>query len=318
MLMIGGCASGEAVVGESDVVAAPVTSTELARLTGLHAAPIDSFGQVILRHAASAERISLFPGTTIAVIRGQRITTELPIERVGDEAVVSADDADRIRAVWGARTPLRARTAPPVHVHVGSGDPNAGLPPPLGARPPRTPRRAPTVAKPTNAPTTRELRAWRVPLKRRWRYIVVHHSATAAGSAASFDTAHKKRRWDGLGYDFVIGNGRGAADGLVEVGFRWKQQRDGAHAGNKLMNQTGIGICLVGDFTKSQPTTSQMRSLKRLTDFLSAYCGIPPQNLRRHSDFRETICPGPLFPKAFGFDPMPGVTRGAVLLPLPR
>src|SRR5687768_8035868 len=49
---------------------------------------------------------------------------------------------------------------------------------------------------------------------RRWNWIVIHHSATDNGSATSFDRSHRARGWDGMGYDFVIDNGRGAQDGL--------------------------------------------------------------------------------------------------------
>ena len=69
---------------------------------------------------------------------------------------------------------------------------------------------------------------WKVHTTRRWRYIVVHHSAGPTGSAAVFHRWHLKRGWRGLGYHFVIGNGTGSRDGEVEVGFRWRDQIDGA------------------------------------------------------------------------------------------
>ncbi|KKO18072.1 MAG: N-acetylmuramoyl-L-alanine amidase [Candidatus Brocadia fulgida] len=98
---------------------------------------------------------------------------------------------------------------------------------------------------------------------RNWRYIVIHHSASASGSAAQFDKYHReKRRWEnGLGYHFVIGNGNGAPDGKIEIGNRWISQIDGAHAGVQEYNHYGIGICLVGNFNESYPTAAQMASL---------------------------------------------------------
>jgi hypothetical protein len=148
--------------------------------------------------------------------------------------------------------------------------------------------------------TAAEVRSWSVPLRRAWRYIVIHHSATDSGSAAQFDAWHRRKGWDGLGYDFVIDNGSGGPDGAVEVGFRWRDQRAGAHAGPKNpRNEDGVGICLVGDFTKTRPTTAQMRALSRLCNFLSAYCGIPRENFLLHGDVRQTSCPGPLFPRDF-------------------
>ena len=145
-------------------------------------------------------------------------------------------------------------------------------------------------------------RAWSVArLGSQWRYLVIHHSATASGSAAAFDKEHREvRHWDGLGYDFVIDNGSGGHDGAVEVGYRWREQKQGAHAGpGSPRNKDGIGICLVGDFTKTRPTPAQMRALSRLCNFLSGYCGIARENYLLHGDIRDTECPGKLFPRDF-------------------
>ncbi len=98
---------------------------------------------------------------------------------------------------------------------------------------------------------------------RPWKYIVIHHSASDSGNAASMGKYHKNNRgWvNGLGYDFVIGNGNGSRDGQIEVGNRWNRQIDGAHAGNPEYNKYGIGICLVGNFENDYPTNPQISSL---------------------------------------------------------
>ena len=77
--------------------------------------------------------------------------------------------------------------------------------------------------------------------------------------------------WDELGYHFVIGNGRGTPDGMIEVGSRWHKQKHGAHCKtpDNYFNNHGIGICLVGDFTKRRPSAAQMASLEQLVRFLS-------------------------------------------------
>ena len=49
--------------------------------------------------------------------------------------------------------------------------------------------------------------------------IVVHHSATKAGSAAFFRVLHRGvNLWNDIGYHFVIGNGTLTGDGAVETG----------------------------------------------------------------------------------------------------
>ena len=137
--------------------------------------------------------------------------------------------------------------------------------------------------------------AWDVPITREWHHIVVHHSASAVGSASIFDKAHRERGWDGLGYHFVIGNGSASGDGEVEVGYRWSKQMQGAHAGNIEYNQHGIGICLVGDFEHGgTPSPAQMASLRRLVRFLQVKTGISTSEVIGHGNVpgKSTQCPG--------------------------
>ena len=68
---------------------------------------------------------------------------------------------------------------------------------------------------------------------RPWRYIVLHHSASATGNYDQIDGEHRKLLGiDGCGYHFVIGNGTGSADGQIEVSQRWNNQKQGAHTRN--------------------------------------------------------------------------------------
>ncbi len=133
----------------------------------------------------------------------------------------------------------------------------------------------------------------------RWTTVVVHHSATPTGNARSFDRAHRDKGWDELGYHFVIGNGTTSGDGVVEVGGRWHTQKHGAHCKtpDNYFNDHGIGICLVGDFTKTKPTQRQMASLRRLTAFLCDQCHIPDSRVTTHGLVtNKTQCPGRNFP----------------------
>ncbi|HEX2972517.1 MAG TPA: peptidoglycan recognition family protein [Tepidisphaeraceae bacterium] len=128
---------------------------------------------------------------------------------------------------------------------------------------------------------------------RGWKWIVIHHSDTESGSAAAFDRYHRQvRHWEGLGYHFVIDNGHGGADGRVEVGPRWTQQKQGAHAGVEAYNEYGIGICLVGDFNSERPTAAQTASLVRLVAYLMRTYHIPADHVIGHHDVKRTDCPG--------------------------
>lgn len=133
-----------------------------------------------------------------------------------------------------------------------------------------------------------------------WRGIIIHHSATKEGNAAVFNNYHKNgHKWKGIGYNFVIGNGNGSGDGQVEVTFRWRDQVAGAHTGgtpNNWANVDGIGICLVGDFSKTRPTDRQMRSLVKLIRFLQKRYKIPASRIYGHKGTpgykNGTGCPG--------------------------
>ncbi len=140
-------------------------------------------------------------------------------------------------------------------------------------------------------------------LEKRWAAIVIHHSGTRDGNVAVFDKWHKQgRHWEGVGYDFVIGNGTDSGDGEVEVTFRWRRQMVGAHCGgtaNNWANEKAIGICIVGDFNKTAPTAKQMDSVIKLTRFLCKRYGISSNRVYGHNTTpgaRPTECPGRRFP----------------------
>lgn len=135
--------------------------------------------------------------------------------------------------------------------------------------------------------------------QRRWRYIVIHHSASTRGSAQIFDQAHRERGWRCLGYHFVIGNGTDQGDGIIAAGPRWYSQEAGAHAHSAEHNEFGIGICLVGNFDAGRPSAAQWWALQNLVFRLARKYGIGPENIVGHNAIRQggsTACPGKNFP----------------------
>jgi hypothetical protein len=137
---------------------------------------------------------------------------------------------------------------------------------------------------------------------RPWKYIVLHHSATEAGSYDSIDAEHRKvLGFDGCGYHFVIGNGTGSGDGQIEVSQRWVKQKHGVHCRNAKkseIDEYGIGICLVGDFDKAPPTPRQVAAVRLLVDYLSRKYDIADENVETHAHLAATptVCPGKHFP----------------------
>ncbi len=135
---------------------------------------------------------------------------------------------------------------------------------------------------------------------KKWRYIVLHHTATEIGKARVINKCHIDRGFIfGLGYHFLIDNGTlGKGDGQIEVSPRWIKQLDGAHCKASGMNHRAIGIALVGNFNEEKPTEAQIRSLIALLKILTDYYDIPPDHVVGHRDVRgaKTDCPGRFFP----------------------
>jgi len=141
-------------------------------------------------------------------------------------------------------------------------------------------------------------------MQRRWQYIVVHNSGTRQGNAAAFDYYHRhvRRMQNGLAYHFVIGNGTSTGNGQIEVGDRWRRQINGGHVHSDYLNNIALGICLVGDFNRDQPTRAQLDCCEELIRYLRQRCGKIDNHYAIVKPHREvnpprwaTDCPGDAF-----------------------
>ena len=214
--------------------------------------------------------------------------------------------------------PVPAQEAPQVTVEKSGFEEDQGLEPP----PSPPPRRfgfwpwSWTRSTPAYRYLTRsvieEIR--RAPVqRRRWQFIVVHNSGTRQGNARVFDYYHRhvRRMRNGLAYQFVIGNGTSTGNGQIEVGDRWRRQINGGHVHSDYLNNISLGICLVGDFNRDQPTRAQLESCEELIRYLRQRCGKIENHfaiVRPHREMNPprwpTDCPGDAFPyswfKRFG------------------
>jgi hypothetical protein len=124
----------------------------------------------------------------------------------------------------------------------------------------------------------------------RWKRIVIHHSGQASGSARSISQLHDALGYGSLGYHFVIGNGHGTGDGVVQIGPRWQNQTHGAYVPD------AISICLVGNGDKAPPTRKQIEQLVRLIEALQQRLDIPTGEVVLHGQIAPTTSPGRHFP----------------------
>jgi len=139
--------------------------------------------------------------------------------------------------------------------------------------------------------------------KGRWKYIIIHNSATRQGNAKAFDNYHRnvRKMQNGLAYHFVIGNGSSSGDGEIEIGNRWVRQINGGHVASDYLNNISIGICFVGDFNRDLPTKAQAAALQELTTYLRQRCGrvqgkLPIVRGHKQINPKPTDCPGKRFP----------------------
>lgn len=134
---------------------------------------------------------------------------------------------------------------------------------------------------------------------KKWKYIVIHHSATDEGSSLYFDKYHQAKGWEGIGYHFVIDNGtKEKQDGQIEVSPRWIKQENGSHCRESNMNEKAIGICLVGNFNREYVSSKQLDALVYLVNILRKYYKIPLKRIIGHNQVlgARTECPGKNFP----------------------
>ena len=136
----------------------------------------------------------------------------------------------------------------------------------------------------------------------RWEAIVIHDSGTTAGSSRSLGTLHEQQGRGGLGYHFVIGNGQGAEDGLIEIGFRWERQMIGVHSTGEIgeaLNRRAISICLVGDGDHQGYTQAQMQTLLWVVHRLQRHFKIPASRVVLNIDRQTGGGVGRMFPTAW-------------------
>lgn len=140
-------------------------------------------------------------------------------------------------------------------------------------------------------PSSLEITGKEEPALNQPQYLIIHHSATQQGDAASFRRAHMAQGWRDVGYHYIINNGTYQADGLIETGR--PEDMEGAHCTDQDMNRKSIGICLVGDFDQDKPTARQMDSLLTLARQLMDKYSIPPERVLGHKETgAATNCPG--------------------------
>lgn len=132
-------------------------------------------------------------------------------------------------------------------------------------------------------------------------FITIHHTATAQKPEGligtkmrnlqafsqredKLDSGKVKPAWFDIPYHYYI-----AADGQIAEGRAIK------YAGDTNTEYDPAGHALVvleGSFNKEVPTPAQVESLKQIVAWLARKYKVPPENIKGHSDYAKTACPG--------------------------
>jgi hypothetical protein len=100
-----------------------------------------------------------------------------------------------------------------------------------------------------------------------------------------------------MGDHFVIGNGDGAIDGELQIGQRWMQQASAkAPIRGSKIDPACISICLVGDFDRTVPTSTQLRRLAQLIGTLQGRFQIPADSVQLMEQPASVAGVGKYFP----------------------
>lgn len=123
--------------------------------------------------------------------------------------------------------------------------------------------------------------------------ITVHHSGVdssairsqsqAAKHLESIRQSHVRNGWADIGYHYIID-----PQGRVWEGRSvWKQ---GAHVKDE--NEHNLGVMLMGNFDRQQPTADALRSLQSVLVAQMRSCRVATNRVYTHQELKPTACPG--------------------------
>lgn len=128
----------------------------------------------------------------------------------------------------------------------------------------------------------------------RWRYIVVHHTASDFGNLEFYRQMHvEERGWPDIAYHFVINNGSfNTAVGEIEESNLWITRSHSYSTKRSYINYFGISVVMVGNFERHGVPQRQREALIALLVKLAQEYEIPPERIVGHREIWETACPG--------------------------
>lgn len=132
--------------------------------------------------------------------------------------------------------------------------------------------------------------------KKDWSSIVIHHLGETSGTIDRLEREHKRAGLNGFNHHFLIGNGKGLGDGVINGSARWA---NGAAASMAELSPRTISICLVGNGNRRPFTVKQLRQLTIFVKLLQKKYQISQDQVVLASDIkRNSSSPGQFFAEA--------------------
>ncbi|MBW7988745.1 MAG: hypothetical protein FVQ84_01815 [Planctomycetes bacterium] len=122
---------------------------------------------------------------------------------------------------------------------------------------------------------------------RRWSQIEIDYSSTESGNIEQLALLSNVDSPEQVNYHFIICNGNGGQDGLIQPTEKWQRQSpiipgqsrdDEAVFGETLTEQT-IYICVIADNENSFPTDFQVKRTDELVEGLCRKFNIQPESI---------------------------------------
>ncbi|NCC50824.1 MAG: N-acetylmuramoyl-L-alanine amidase [Spartobacteria bacterium] len=126
-----------------------------------------------------------------------------------------------------------------------------------------------------------------------YKLLTVHHEGQhlnqhrlkgeIAADIQNIQAGHCKRKYGDIAYHFIVD----------QAGRVWEGrslQYQGAHVSDH--NAGNVGIMLLGNFERQQPSEQQLTGLNGLVGVLRQVFPIPADRVYGHCDLAQTLCPG--------------------------
>ncbi|MHC4186981.1 MAG: hypothetical protein ACYSRQ_02205 [Planctomycetota bacterium] len=113
----------------------------------------------------------------------------------------------------------------------------------------------------------------------RWSRINIHFSGTKAGDIEQLSSLSGLTKPEDINFHFVVCNGFGGADGLIQPTEKWQRQWSTTPTLTNRPGERIIRICIVSDSKKALPTELQIKRTEQLVEEVSRRFRIHPRSI---------------------------------------